>query len=220
MKMGNTPTSFCAWQTQSASRREINIRPTATGCWFPARPDALAANPPLFGEHFLLYKLITGLVKSSTGICKQTYTTVQVERLSIGGEGRWCEGVRVFAIVHLSQQAVVVDLDLGLLHGRHHGSLHSWITEAGDSRFRRREDEMDTRSTDTKAEQSLHCGVDIDVVSVHDGVIWGNGEKETEQSFHGGQFGSMFLSFLCLFAIVQQMFISQNYNTPNTKLHD
>lgn len=33
MKMGNTPTSFCAWQTHSASRREINIQPSATGCW-------------------------------------------------------------------------------------------------------------------------------------------------------------------------------------------
>lgn len=78
----------------------------------------------------------------------------------------------MFAIVHLSQHAVVVDPDSGLLHGCHHGPLHSRVAEGGGAGVQRRQDQVDTRPTYTEAEQSLHGGVDVDGVPVDDGVIW------------------------------------------------
>lgn len=37
---------------------------------------------------------------------------------------------------------------------------------------------MDTRSTNAEAQQSLYGGVDVDVVSVDDGIIWEDAKKE------------------------------------------
>ena len=77
----------------------------------------------------------------------------------------------MFAIVHLSQQAVIVDLDFGLLHARRHSLLHFWVAEAGAAGFAWWKYQMDTRSLDAETEQSLHGGVDINAVSIDDGII-------------------------------------------------
>lgn len=92
----------------------------------------------------------------------------------------------MLAADHVGQQAAVVDQDLGLLQGRHHSSVHGRVAETtrgggGAGGFRRREHEVDTIAGDTEAEQSLHRGVDVDVVAVDDGVTWST-EREREMT--------------------------------------
>ncbi len=65
----------------------------------------------------------------------------------------------------------MVDMNLGLLHGCRHGLLDNRVAEAGDAGLRRRKDEMDTRSLDAKAEQSLYGGEDVDAVSIDDCIF-------------------------------------------------
>lgn len=82
------------------------------------------------------------------------------------------------SVVHLGQHAVMVDLDLGLRHGCHHSLLDIRVAKAGGGGLRRCEDQVDTISLDTEAQQSLHSGEDIDAVSVDNGIIWSNTRKK------------------------------------------
>lgn len=111
-----------------------------------------------------------------------THSTPQMEVLCVGGEGHGCEriGTFVVSVVHPGQQAVTVDVDLGLLHGRHCGLLDDGVAEAreGAGLGGRREDDMDATSPDAEAEQSLCGGEDVDGVSVDDGIIWKNTKKK------------------------------------------
>ena len=101
------------------------------------------------------------------------YPTLQIEGLCVCSESHRCEGVGVFSVVHEGQQqAVMVDLNLGLLQGRRHSFLHLWVAEAGDAGLGKREDDMDTITQNPEAEQSLNGGENVDAVSVDDGVIW------------------------------------------------
>lgn len=84
----------------------------------------------------------------------------------------------LISIVHLGQQAVMVDLDLGLFHGCRHSFLDVRVAEAGHARLRRWEDYMDTISPDAKAEQSLYGGEDVNAVSVNNGIIWRDTRKK------------------------------------------
>lgn len=72
----------------------------------------------------------------------------------------------------------MVDLDLGLFHGRRHSLLDVRVAEAGDAGLGRREDYVDTISPDAKAEQCLYGGEDVNAVSVDDGIIWRDTRKK------------------------------------------
>lgn len=101
----------------------------------------------------------------------QTYTTLQMEGLVVSGEWHRRERIRIFSIVHLSQQAAAMNLDFSFRQGLLHSLPHSRVTETGEGGLARREGQMDTRSPDAEAEQSLHGGVHVDAVPINDGVI-------------------------------------------------
>lgn len=101
-----------------------------------------------------------------------TYSTLQMERRRVSGEGHGGEQVRLlFAMIHLGQQAATVDPDLGFLQGRHNCLLHRRVTEGGDAGLRGGEEQMDTMSLDPEAEQRLHGGEDIQAAAIDDGII-------------------------------------------------
>lgn len=102
-----------------------------------------------------------------------------MEGLRVGGEPHRRERVLVFvSVVHLGQQAVTVDLDFGILHGRRHSLLDRRVAEAGDARLGGCEDEMDTMSPDAKTEQRLHGGENIEAVSIDNGMVWEDTRKK------------------------------------------
>lgn len=59
-----------------------------------------------------------------------TYRALQPERLTVTGEGQGCDWLRVLSVIHLVQQAVVVNMDPTLLQGLLHGLLHCGVAEA------------------------------------------------------------------------------------------
>lgn len=100
-----------------------------------------------------------------------THAALQTEGLLLRGEGHRRERTIISADVHPGQQAVAVDLDLGLLEGRGHGALHHGVAQAGVAAPGRREDQVDATPPDAEAEQGLRGGEDVDAVPVDDGVI-------------------------------------------------
>lgn len=59
-----------------------------------------------------------------------TYRALQPERLTVTGEGQGGDWLRVLSVIHLGQQAVVVNMDPTLLQGLLHGLLHCGVAEA------------------------------------------------------------------------------------------
>lgn len=101
-----------------------------------------------------------------------TYSTLQMERRCVSGEGHGGEQVRLFfTVIHLGQQAVTVDPDLGFLQGRQNCLLHRRVAEGRDAGLGGCEEQMDTMSLDPETEQRLHGGEDIQAASIDDGII-------------------------------------------------
>lgn len=82
----------------------------------------------------------------------RTYPTLQMDGRRGAAEGNGSDQVGALSGVHTSQNTVAVDLDLRVLHGCSHGVRHSWVWEAGQARFWRKEDQVDPSSRDPKAE--------------------------------------------------------------------
>lgn len=79
----------------------------------------------------------------------------------------------MLAVVYLSQDAVYMDLDLVARHGRRHGSVHDQVRERGRAGRQGGQHQVDPGSLDTEGKQGLDGDVDVQGVSVDDGVIWG-----------------------------------------------
>lgn len=100
-----------------------------------------------------------------------THSTLQMQWLAAGGEGGGGERLELrLPLVQLGQQAVLVDLNPGLLQGRHHRLLHLRVAEAGGG-GRSGEGHVDARTLDAQPLQSLHSGEDVQAVAIDDGVI-------------------------------------------------
>lgn len=96
-----------------------------------------------------------------------------MQRLAAGGEGHGGERLELWLpLVHVGQQAVVVDLNLGLLQGRHHRLLHLRVAEARGGGLRNSEHHVDTPTLDAQFLQRLHGGENVHAVAIDDGVIW------------------------------------------------
>lgn len=150
MTMGKTPKPFGAGPRRCFSRMEMSR------LW----------SPPLFGH------CLDIVWWDEDAWRQQTYAAVQMDELRFCGEGNGRERVGVLAVVQLSQHTTVVDLDVGLCQRRHHCCLHGWVCEAGGSEgLGGRQDQLDTRATHAQVEQSLHGGVNVQVVTIDDGIV-------------------------------------------------
>lgn len=102
----------------------------------------------------------------------KTHSALQTERLCVSSERHRGQQVRFFLpVVHLGQQAVTVDPDLRLLHGRRHCFLNLRVAKAEDASLRWRENQMDPTPLDAETQQCLNGGINIDAVPVDDGII-------------------------------------------------
>lgn len=96
-----------------------------------------------------------------------------MQGLAAGGEGHGGERVELWlSVVHVGQQAVVVDLNLGPLQGRHHRLPHLWLAEARGGGLSSSEDQVDATTLDAQFLQRRHSGENVDAVAIDNGVIW------------------------------------------------
>lgn len=65
----------------------------------------------------------------------------------------------------------MMDLNLGLLQGRHHRLLHLRLAEAQHAGLGSGEGHVDAMSLDANFLQRLHSGENVDAVAIDNGVI-------------------------------------------------